>query len=201
MASQSLNSISFVISAVYTVTFANTIYLMTVKDPMIPFSLENMQWDYNSVICGVISLIMTLRFFFGNNQYISDVMDSDVKTPWIKFYHFMFIAIQSVVLLITSYSIPNKVDFISGITSIFIIELLWYIVTFFIDRKGVYPDDKKARNDLLIAEISNFGFIICVVVVTFFINTSSIWWLFLVFLAFIINTAIDLRKNMPIYMG
>jgi hypothetical protein len=201
MNSQSLNSISFVTSAVYTVTFANTIYLMTVKDSSISFSLSNMSWSIDRVLCGIISLIMTLRFFFGNNQYISDVMSDKSKLPWVKFYHFIFIAVQSIILLICSYSIPNYISFINVITCLFSIEVIWYFLTMVVDKKGVLPDKKEDRKAFFYAEMTNLGFVVGVFLLSLFICKTNILWLWLVFLLFLINTIIDAKKNISVYMS
>ena len=199
MNSQSLSSISFVISVVYTVTFANTFYLMTVKDITIPFSLNNMAWQIDKILCGIISLIMTLRYFFGNNQYISDVMSDSSRPPWIKFYHFSIIALQSIVLLICSYSISESISFVYGITSLFAIEVLWYLLALRIDRKGVWPDNKDSRMNLLYSELSNLSFIIGIVIVS---NIAcGVWILYLAFLLFLLNTAFDAKKNISTYMS
>lgn len=201
MNNQSLNSISFVISAVYTVTFANTVYLMTVNDPSQSFSLNNMVWMTDRIICGIISLVMTLRFFFGNNQFISDIMLNTSKSPWLKFYHFCFIALQSMVLLICSYNVQDRVNFVYGIISLFGIELIWYILTFIVDKKSVWADKPEERIPFFYAQLSNLGFVIGVLLISTFFSHYNLIWLWVVFLLFLINTIIDLIKNMPTYMS
>lgn len=201
MPSQSSGSITFVISAVYTVTFANSVYLMTVNDSSAPFALTNMKFTIDKTLCGIISLIMTLRFFFGNNQYIHDVMEDKSKSPWIKFYHFIFIAIQSVVLLVCSYSINDYVAFIYGTCGLFAIEVFWYFLTMLVDRKGVLPDDKQACLSFFYAEMTNLLFVVSVLIVSLFVEKSTGTWLWLAFVAFLINTIIDARKNISTYMS
>jgi hypothetical protein len=201
MNSQSLTSISFVITATYTVTFGNTIYLMTVSDGSAPFSLNNMQWSTEKVICGTIALIMTLRFFFGNNQYIADVMLDQQRTPWVKFYQFFFIAIQSVVLLLCSYTIPQSTLFVNGITALFSIEVCWYLLTMIIDKKGVLPDDPRERWAFFYAELWNLAFVASVLISNLIFEEKDVWWLCVIFLSFLINSAIDAKKNMKAYMS
>ena len=201
MHSQSLSSIAFVITAVYAVTFANSIYLMTVSDPDIGLSLTNIEFEVERSICGVIALILTLRFFFGNNQYIADVMRDVTRTPWVRFYHFLFIAIQSIILLIASYSIADSSTFIYGITGLFGLEVLWYFLTMLVDRKGVLLDDPKECRAFFWAEMTNIGFVAGVALVSFFLPDTSIWWLLSTFMLFLLNSAYDARKNMATYMA
>lgn len=200
MHEQSLGSISFVISAAYTFTFANAIFFMVAIDPNKPFGIENIEFNLERLMCAVICMVMTLRYFFGNNQYIYDVMNSN-KNPWVKFYHFLFIALQSVILLISSYFIPDTNIFIWTILILFGVELFWYLLTFIVDREGVWPNDQNKRIDFLIAETYNFVFFAGVIILTCVIDDSNLKLISLVFMLFLINTIYDLKKNMSSYMG
>lgn len=201
MSNQATASMSFVITAAYTVTFANTVYLMVTKDPAQPFSVANMEFSLPRIICGCIAFIMTMRFFFGNNQFIDDVMNDPLKSPWKKFYQFAFIGIQSAVLLVISYSIPRQAEFVYGMIALFGIEILWYLLSFLIDRSSVWGDSSKDRMQFLFAELNNLLFVVGCVLLCLFFNVQNLMWLLLVFGLFVINTIHDAWKNMPAYMG
>ena len=192
---------TFVITAAYTVTFANAIYLMTVNNPDATFALTNMSFALERVLCGIVALIMTLRFFFGNNQYLADIMGDPQRGPWVKFYHFFFIALQSVVLIICSYSIRDSKVFVYGIGGLFALEIAWYFLTMVVDKEGVLPADLVARRQFFIAQMTNLGFIIGIAVASCLMGAGSLTWLIVVFVLFLANTAYDVTKNIGAYMG
>lgn len=200
-ASQAQSSINFVISAVYTVTFANTIYLMTVDNPEKPFSLINISWNLERVMCGIMALIMTLRYFFGNNQFIADVLQDKHRTAWQKFYHFFFIALQSIILLICSYTIRLYIDFIIGITWLFAIEVMWYFLTMLFDKNCVLPQKKDERIAFFFAEMSNLAFVAGLLLFPLIYCERDIIWLMFAFFLFLANTFIDVKKNINSYMS
>lgn len=203
MNEQSISSISFVISAAYTFTFANAVFFMIAIDPTASFGAANIGYDYQRVICGIICMVMTLRFFFGNNQYIYEVMNSK-RGAWKKFYQFSFIAIQSVILLVSSYFIRDTELFVWTMVLLFGVEVLWYLLTFLVDREGVWPTSPEKENEripFLVAELFNFGFFAGVLVLSWLTDDRSTFWLNWVFLLFAANTYHDLKKNMPYYMG
>ncbi len=200
MSNQSSNSMSFVISMAYTFTFANAIFLITTDDPTGNFDPNNITFELERSICGAICLIMTLRFFFGNNQYISDVMDDDSRGAWQKFHQFFFIALQSVILLISSYAIPYTVKFVQLTTALFVIETVWYAITFFVDPCGVRSKDGSVDVDFLKAQIFNFWYWVSSLIFLSIDVGASLLSVF-VGIIFIINTAWDVRKNISYYMG
>jgi hypothetical protein len=199
MGNQSINSMSFVISAAYTFTFANSIYLITTNDPGSDFVPSAMSFTLERTMCGLICLVMTLRFFFGNNQYIADAMEDRRRSPWQKFFQFFFIALQSVVLLICSYCIPNTIAFISAMAFLFALESFWYVLTYFIDSVGIKTADGRIDRPFLFAQLSNAAYWIVSLAILKFVSNPQ-FAIFLVFLAFIINTVWDAAKNMRYYM-
>lgn len=201
MSNQAGDSIGFVISACYTYTFANSIFFMITSPGSESFSLDNIEFSWARTICGVMCLVMAMRFFFGNNQYISDVMNDAHKSPWRKFYQFAFIALQSAVLLISSYFIPNTEAFIAVIAGLFFIEILWYALSILVDPSSVLLENEQDRRAFLIAEMVNGGFLVGVCVVWWLVPAPVETKLLLVFVMFAINTVHDAMKNMPNYMG
>lgn len=200
MNEQSLSSISFVISAAYTFTFANAIFFMVAVDPNASFGIGNIGYDYQRLLCGIMCMVMALRFFFGNNQYIYEIMNSQ-RGAWVKFYQFSFIAFQSVILLVSSYFIQDTELFVWTMVALFGVELLWYVLTFIVDREGVWPNSREERISFLVAELFNFGFFAGVIVLSCLMSDRAAVWLNWVFVLFVVNTVYDLRKNMASYMG
>ena len=201
MNSQAISSMSFVITAAYTVTFANSIYLMCVKDQNVPFSISNTAFDIERVCCGIIAIVMTFRYFFGNNQYLDEVMNDAKRGPWVRFYHFSFIALESVVLVVSSYSIRETSTFVCSVTWLFVIEVVWYLLAVWVDRRGVLPEDASVRRSFLVAQSANVGFVIGVVGASILLSAGSRWWLMTIILLFAGNTTIDAIRNMRAYMG
>jgi len=191
---------TFIITVAYTGTFANTLYHMLISDLSKRFSLANIEFSLANLLCGAISLIMVMRFFFGNNQYLSEVMQDEERSPWVKFYQFFFIAMESVILLIGSFSIRNQRTFVYVITALFIFEVVWYFLTMLVDRKGVLPDDPKQRWGFFWAEMTNAGFVVGVVGLSLTMDQNGIGWLWGVFGLFLANTVYDVKKNMGSYM-
>ena len=68
MTKHSLTSSSFVINAMYTYTFGNTLFLMSVKEGTQSFAYKFVEISPPRILCGIMMLIMTLRYFFGNNN-------------------------------------------------------------------------------------------------------------------------------------
>lgn len=198
--SHALRSMWFLITTIYTGTFANIVYLMLVEDTSQRFSFSNMAFSIEPIICGTIAVILTLRFFFGNNEYLENVMMDPEKSPWVRFYHFSFIGIQGLILLITSFSIRNTSIFIYGIIGLFILELLWYLITMIVDTEGVLPEDQEALWGFFRAEMTNLGFVVGVGILTLLMEPGQFGWLFSIFILFLGNTAYDVSQNMEIYM-
>jgi len=201
MNSQSINSISFVINAAYTFTFANAIFLITTDNPSAGFNVNTISFTLERSLCGIICLIMTLRFFFGNNQYIADVMADSTRTAWQKFYQFSFIAIQSIILLISSYSINDTIFFISSIAILFLVENLWYVLTYFVDSVGIKNDDGTIDQKFFLAQLINAVYWVGSFIILHYCSSNPTLALILVFVLFIANTVWDAKKNMPYYMS
>lgn len=198
---QAMSSMTFVISAAYTVTFANSIYLMSVKDENVPFSISNMQFCVERALCGCFSLIMTLRYFFGNNQYLDGIMKDQQRSARARFYHFGFVAVQSVILVVSSYSIRNTWTFISCITLLFAIEVIWYLGALIVDVNGMWMCDRNVRNGFLLTEATNVGFVLGVMISRYCLSRRPNLCLAFIVLFFLWNSAIDLVCNLESYMG
>lgn len=192
---------SFVLNAVYTFTFANSIFILSSNNPGAGFNPSNIGFSFERTLCGIICLIMTLRFFFGNNQYIADVMADNDRGAWQKFYQFSFIALQSVILLITSYLIRDTRVFVLSMTILFIVETVWYIVTVFVDRDGILNKKKQFDWSFFYAQLTNAAYWIGSLILLKTIPNNDIFLIILIFVIFFFNTVWDAKKNMAYYMG
>ena len=201
MNEQSTNSINFVISAAYTFTFANSLFFMLLADAEKPVSLENIDLTASKTAAGLICLTMSLRFFFGNNNYIYAVMIDPSRGPWQKFYQFWFIALQSVILLFASYVINQPRVFVATIILLFVVETVWYIMTFVVDPEGVKNNEGDLDMPFLRAQVTNFLFWAFSVLLYCNLRESADALMLGVLMIFALNTAYDAWKNMPGYMG
>lgn len=206
MNEQSIASTSFVISAVYTFTFANSVFFGIAEDPTKSFSPTNVSFVFQHIVCGLMCIILTLRCFFGNNNYIYNVLKKDELNHWVKFYHFSFIAIQSVILLISSYYVQTPFQYAASLVLFFAFELLWYLLTFAVHRDGVWMADPIERREMAVAQFYNAVLAGGIIFVSWSLDVWSDQavtgtWLFWVIVLFAANTAYDAYKNMPGYMG
>jgi hypothetical protein len=201
MNENSISSINFVISAAYTFTFANSFFFMLLVDPSKEITPANVELTFVKIGCGIICLIMSLRFFFGNNAYIDGVMRDSDRGAWQKFYQFVFIALQSVILLICSYVIGQPRVFVHAIAILFVIETIWYVLTFIVDPAGVRTSDGAIDTAFFQAQVTNFLFWVSTFLFSWFLSGHDKALVAAVLVTFLLNTAYDAWKNMPQYMG
>ena len=147
-------------------------------------------------------LIMTLRYFFGNNSFLTKVMDEDNgKGPWSRLYQFASILTESLLLLATSYLVPYSTRFVYAFTTLMGIEVVWYLCTRVVDKKSVVLEDPAANRAFLVAEMTNAAFVAGVVLLSAVSCSRGVAWLSGVLVLFIANTAYDAYINMPSYMS
>lgn len=200
-AEQSISSISFVINACYSYTFANALRYMVLEDVAMGFSVSNLGFDWSRLLCGSICLILTLRFFFGNNNFIVEIMTDQECGPWLRFYQFVCIVLQSIAILLSSFFVADPVYFVLVIGGLFVFEVVWYGLEFCIDRRVVWPDDRSERMAFFLAELTNFGFVAWILAGFWLFSSWGDLWLLYIFVGFILNTSYDLKVNMKSYMG
>ena len=201
MTKHALTSSSFVINAMYTYSFGNSLFLMAVKEGTQSFSYKAVELSPMRVMCGMMMLIMTLRYFFGNNNFLTKVMDDPSKGPWVRLYHFCSILTESLLLFATSYLIPYPVKFVFWFTALMGVEVLWYFLTRAVDKTSVVLADPAAHRTFFIAEMTNAAFVISVVLLSAVSCGRGAGWLGAVLALFLLNSAYDAYINMPSYMS
>jgi hypothetical protein len=174
---------------------------MLAQDAESSIALSNIGFTLPKVGCGLICLTMSLRFFFGNNNYIYGVMTDNNRMPWQKFYQFSFIALQSIILLFSSYLIGQTRPFIQTIIALFMVETLWYGLTFLLDSKGVRNQKGNVDKEFFIAQLTNALFWLLSIILYWYESEREKVLVLGVLFLFSLNTAYDAWKNMPQYMG
>jgi hypothetical protein len=200
MAKHALTSSSFVINAMYTYTFGNTLFLMSVKEGTQSFAYKYVEISAPRIICGSMMLVMTLRYFFGNNSFLTKVLNDSAKKPWVRFYHFICILLESLLLLATSYFVPYSTKFVYSLTALIAVEVFWYVFTRAVDRDSVVLADTSAHRAFFWNEMTNAGFVASVAIVSAVSCTKGLAWLIAILIMFLANTAYDVYNNMPSYM-
>lgn len=192
------SSINFVITAIYTVTFANAIYQVVHVDNGTAVEFRG-EVSTTVLLCTSMCMIMALRFFFGNNNFM-DYVFSSPEGPVRRFYHFFVTVLQSLILLGSSYLVTNPYEFIRWLTVLFCVEIVWYGGCLLFSRssisEGVRIDRRLMQNELANTGVALTGFL---GVVTLQSNPEALTWV--VFVVFILNTAVDLKNNLGSYMG
>jgi len=186
----------------YTYTFGNTLFLMFVKEGTQSFAYKFVEISSSRIICGAMMLIMTLRYFFGNNSFLTKVLDEqNNKGPWVRLYQFSSILLESLLLLATSYLVPDPIRFVYCFTALMAIEVVWYVLTRAIDKESVVLADPAANKAFFWAEMTNAGFVAGVILVSEVSCTKGVAWLTAILVLFLANTAYDAYNNMPSYMS
>lgn len=192
------SSINFVITAIYTVTFANAIYQVVHVENGAAVEFRD-GVSTTVLLCTGMCMIMALRFFFGNNNFIDYVFSSS-EGPLRRFYHFLVTVLQGLILLGSSYLVTNPTEFIRWLTVLFCVEVVWYGGCLLFSRSsisdGIGLDRKLMQNELANAGVAVTAFL---GLVTLESNPEALAWV--VFAVFIVNTAVDLRHNLSSYMG
>jgi hypothetical protein len=199
-AQSAATSINFVITAVYTVTFANAIYQVAhIDKKYVVIGLRNGA-STTSLLCAAMCMVMALRFFFGNNNFMEYVFSSP-EGPLSRLYHFSVTAVQSLILLASSYLVTNPQEFLRWLAALFWLEVGWYFGCLALSRASITKPDQRLDRRLVVNEITNagVGLVAIAALVTLNGHTAAMVWL--VFAAFLLNTAVDMKHNLRGYMG
>ena len=194
------SSISFVITAIYTFTFGNAVYRVFDVDEVSSIIVFRDHITWVHMVFMVVCITMSLRFFFGNNSYVAHLFSISLS-PWKRLFHLSIIIIQSLILLGSSHLIPNQTEFCRWIFWLFSIELVWYITCLLFLREATRDQEGKLNVSLLVNECANLVMAIMAVIAT------SLWLEYPTLMAvaftaiFVLNTMIDLKVNLPAYMG
>lgn len=200
MMGSAVTSISFVITAIYTGTFANAVYqLVTFDEAAVQLRFRD-SLTLGNYLCALICMVMALRFFFGNNNYIDDLFTAK-RTAGVRLYHFSVIAIQSLVLLGSSYLIRNPQVFSTWLIILFAIEVGWYIGCWAFVPEAVQERSGAVNRELLKNEFANGGLVLGALLVNWNLWGSPDSIAIALALLFAINTTVDLHVNLRSYMG
>jgi len=194
----SATSINFVITAIYTVTFANAIYQVIHVDNGNAVEFRD-GVSTTVLLCASMCMIMALRFFFGNNNFMDYVFSSS-EGSLRRFYHFLVTVLQSLILLGSSYLVTNPYEFIRWLTVLFCVEIVWYGGCLLFSRSSI-SDEMGLDRKLVKNELANGGVAVTsfLGLVTLESDPEALAWV--VFAVFILNTAVDLKHNLSSYMG
>jgi hypothetical protein len=119
----------------------------------------------------------------------------------VRLYHFAVIAIQSLVLLGSSYLIRNPHRFVVWLIALFALEVLWYVGCRFFIRSAVSDESGNVNRMLLRNEYANLGLVVASTISLVTLPDHSDLLAIAVGLFFAVNTAIDLQVNLASYMG
>jgi hypothetical protein len=198
--STSVSSISFVITAIYTYTFANALLQILEFNA----KAQNIQFragtNVETIVYALICMVMALRFFFGNNTYIDNIFSSP-SSAVSRLYHFTVISLQSLILLGSSFLVVNPPKFALWIAALFFSELFWYLGCMLFLRKAILDDQGRLDKRLAKNEIANFvmaGAALAAFIITRVPQQALVYILAFVF---VVNTIVDLQINMRKYMG
>lgn len=196
----SSTSFSFVITAIYTYTFANVIMRVLRFDEV--YSSIALQDGINGyvVVSAAMCMIMTLRFFFGNNNYV-DELYAKTTSAKSRLFHLATIVVQSLVLLASSFLIRNQADFFGWLSLLFLVELLWYLISFAFTRPSVSSESRRLNSSLLWNEIANLMMFAAALGGACLAPNHPFAATLLVAVVFSANTLIDARVNLDSYMG
>jgi hypothetical protein len=196
----SVSSISFVITAIYTGTFANALYQVLEFDEKAVHIQFRSEITTSALICVAICMIMALRFFFGNNNFIEGLFARKISSVR-RLYHFSVTSIQSLILLGSSYLIRNTITFTKWLIVLFAFEVIWYVGCLLWDRAAISKPTGKLDMPLLKNEVANVmmagGGCIALIAATGHPKVL----ISIVAILFGVNTVIDLRVNLKSYMG
>lgn len=196
----SASSISFVITAIYTYTFANAVSrVMEFNDRSVTIGFRD-DTSLVSFLCVFICLTMALRFFFGNNNYV-DKLYREQHSAVERMYHLVVIVIQSLILLGSSYLIRNPALFFTWIAALFLVELIWYTVCALFLRHAIHGQDGKFDRQLAANEGVNLLMVIGAGFTAWQWTTLQVEAAFIAGAAFGINTVVDGWVNFTSYMG
>lgn len=196
----SVSSISFVITAIYTYTFGNSVYQIVGFNEKAQDIEMRAGTDSVIIICALICMIMALRFFFGNNNYV-DEMFSKPSSAVSRLYHFAVVSGESLILLGSSFLVRNPHKFLLWIGILFIVEDVWYIGCLICFRGAVSGDDGTLNKPLLANELANLIMVLGAIAGYTVTSLSQQAIVYIVAALFVVNTAVDLKVNLKGYMG
>ena len=201
MKSGVIDSIVFVINAIYTFTFANSCFLL-LQDPSLgSFSLANVKLNFEAVTCGLILITLTSRYFFGNNIFINDVFGDQKKNALVRLFHFSTVALQGAILLLASFEVRHTENFLLMVSALFFLEFFWFTACHWLDADCVSQASK--RENYLSWGFQLYGVIIALILI--YVSNQGIaissWHITLVFFLFTVETVVDFRENLSKYMG
>jgi len=197
--SESASSIGFVIGAIYTFTFVNAVYNAVRLDPDAGFALSNVTFDWVRLALGAMCLVTTLRFFFGNNIWVAQVLHSE-RSPWVKLYQLAFIGLESSLIAMASFEVSRPRSFLAVFGLVFLVESIWFALTHLVDRPSVAWGEFRDRRSFYIAQALNLAMWIAVALGLLVFQRNQ-WLVAFVGMPFAVNTAYDLRVNLAQYLG
>lgn len=193
-------SIGFVITAIYTGTFANAVYqVLEFNETAITIQLRTTV-TVSVLLCSAMCMIMAMRFFFGNNNFIEDLFTKP-RSVGERVYHFLITTIQSLILLGSSYLIRNPPEFIKWLVLLFAVEVAWYVGCLVFARTSVRGKDGRLNLPLLANEIANLSMATGATIVLLSLGKYPNVSAYVVSALFVANTAVDLKVNLRAYMG
>jgi hypothetical protein len=196
----SVNSISFVITAIYTGTFASAVYqILAFDEKTISLGLRS-GVDVPILLCASICMIMTLRFFFGNNNYVDEIF-AKRQSALSRLYHFFVIVVESLILLGSSYLVRNPLEFITWISVLFAVEISWYVGCLSFFRHAISNGVGQLNRPLALNELANVVMASGALVARRTLYQNSDLAIYIVAILFAANTAVDLKVNLKSYMG
>jgi hypothetical protein len=194
------NSVNFLISAIYTVAFGNAVLqVISYDNTSISISISK-GIDSSIIICASICVVLSLRFLFGNNNFMEHLFESKSGTL-ARLYHFLVTMGESVILLASAFLVKKPYIFIKWIAVLFAIEVAWYLGCLLFAKEATTNGDGRLDMGLLANEIANFvmaaGFAVALWSAAG--NQQVMAWVACGL--FVANTAVDFKNNMSKYMG
>lgn len=196
----SASSISFVITAIYTYTFANAVFrVLEFNEALAEIQVRaGTTWSFS--MCMAVCLTMALRFFFGNNNYV-DRLYVQTIAPGKRLYHLTVIVVQSLILLGSSYLIRNPARFFAWVAALFAVEVLWYVLSALFVRDAVTKTDGTVDKPLAVNEAANLAMALGAFTAAGLWSSNPRTAITVAATAFALNTIIDFRVNFRAYMG
>jgi len=145
-------------------------------------------------------MIMALRFFFGNNNYIAGIFSKPSSTIS-RLYHFTVISGQSLILLGSSFLIRNPHKFALWIAGLFLSEVLWYIGCMIFFKEAISNEAGQLDRLLRVNEAANLAMTLAAGIAGSIKPLSPGTAIYIVTAVFICNSVVDLRVNLKKYMG
>ena len=194
------NSVNFLISAIYTVSFGSAMLQIVHYDSDLVTIGFYQNISSAVIVCAAICVVLSLRFLFGNNNFMEQLFDSPSGTI-VRLYHFVVTVGESLILLGSSFLVKKPYIFVKWIAVLFAIEVAWYIGCLLFVREATKTDAGRLDRRLLANEMANlalavgFGGLLWTTVG----HQQVLTWVACGL--FVANTAVDFTNNMSKYMG